>query len=335
MSSRVLIAGALLCAALTSGCASQASRPFAADRAAVKSTDVIASVRQADLYAQINQSNIAAAAGGGLLLALIDAGVNSSRANDAEGEVRPLRDALIGFDFDATLKQDLERELASVGWLAASGVTVNKDVTDARHDAILKQSAAGGVLFVATDYSLSPNFSKLKVSAMVSLFPRGDEFHAAAGKVGVRPAQKKGSVRTRLQHAAYYNTLAVETALPQAGAEMAPDRDANRDAWGANQGEKLRSALTRSTQLLAQTLAKDLEYVVPPKDAAPQGELHQEGIFRGRVWQQGPEGKLVRFNDGTLKYYAVIDVPTPATAATAAAAPAAPGAPAAEPAAAQ
>src|SRR5688572_7316143 len=166
MSSKLLITGALLCASLAAGCAQSPHRPLAAERSAIKSTEVVESVRQPELYAQINVSNVSAALGGGLIGALIDSSVNSSRASDAEGTVRPLRDALLGFDFDDTLKQDLARELASVQWLAASGVRVNKDVSNKAIDGILAKSEAGAVLFVTADYNLSADFSKLHVSAI-------------------------------------------------------------------------------------------------------------------------------------------------------------------------
>jgi hypothetical protein len=313
MSSKVLVAGVLSCASLMSACAPVAHRPLAAERTTVKSTDVIESVRQPELYAQINVSNVSAALGGGLIGALIDSSVNSSRASDAEGTVRPLRDALTGFDFDDTLKQDLSRELASVEWLAARGVTVNKDVTDKALDAILAKSDAGGVLFVTADYSLSPDFSKLHIKAMASLFPRGQEFRDAAKTAGVgAPPAKSAGTKTQLKYAAYYNTIAIETALPGAGTTL----EANRDVWAANRGDKLRRALGNGSRQLAKLLAMDLNHRAPEKGAAPQGELHQEGMFKGRVVEQGPEGKLVRFDDGTVKYYAALaDAPAPAATA--------------------
>ena len=55
-------------------------------------------VAQAEIQSNINRSRIAQAAGGGMLMALIDASVEQSRAKKAEAAITPLREALAGFD---------------------------------------------------------------------------------------------------------------------------------------------------------------------------------------------------------------------------------------------
>ena len=310
MSSRLPFAGALLCASLLAGCALPQNRPVAVDRTVVKSTDVVASVKQAELYAQINVSNVTGAMGGGLIWALVDAGVNSSRASDAEGTVRPLRDTLIGFDFDSALKHDLERELATVQWLGIRGVEINKTVTDEAADGFFTKSEAGAVLFVTPDYSMSPDFSTLHVSAVVSLFARSPEAAAAAAKAGISKQTHAKGVKTRLQFATYYNTLANEARVHGGPGTL----EANRDVWAANQGELIRRELTKGVQQLAKLIAMDLDHA-PAKSAMtarPKGEEEfVQGHFRGRILQKGDEGTLVRGNDGTLKHFVSIPYAAP------------------------
>src|SRR4051812_38476632 len=59
----------------------------------------LVTVPQNEIAAGINESNLTAAMGGGLLFALIDAGVNNSRAKKAEAAIVPVRNALVDYAF--------------------------------------------------------------------------------------------------------------------------------------------------------------------------------------------------------------------------------------------
>src|SRR4051812_32436107 len=60
----------------------------------------LVTVAQNEIAAGINESNLTGAMGGGLLFALIDAGVNNSRAKKAEASIVPVRDAIVDYGFD-------------------------------------------------------------------------------------------------------------------------------------------------------------------------------------------------------------------------------------------
>jgi hypothetical protein len=98
-----------LLALLVSGCAPPVHVPLKAEDAGkIRSTRVRAVVAQEEINAAIEQSNLAAAGGGGLLLALIDAGVDSHRTSKAKSLVEPIRKEAGGYDFRARFGEALQ-----------------------------------------------------------------------------------------------------------------------------------------------------------------------------------------------------------------------------------
>lgn len=72
---------------MATGCAPAPYKHLEQDaRVHIQETDVVLAVPQEEIYGDINSSNMATAAGGGLLFALIDVMVESSRAKSAENK---------------------------------------------------------------------------------------------------------------------------------------------------------------------------------------------------------------------------------------------------------
>lgn len=261
---------ALLPIVLLAACAQSPHRAYdVAGRSAVRATDVVASVPQTELNAQIIVSNAGGAAGaqfgliGALVGAAVDAGVNSSRANTAEGEVRPLRDKLLGFDFDAQLKGDLDRELAALAWLKAGNVAMGKAPLDlsARQKAV-RETRADGVLVLQSAYELTPDFATLRTTTSVSLL--SPPAPAPAKKETRDERNKRMDSDGTQDKAKYYNVIVVEAPLGARGGAIAD----NRALWA--EGDVLKRTLQAQAAETARLVALDLQYEAPAgKEAAP------------------------------------------------------------------
>ena len=335
---------------LLAACAQAPTRPLAPEaRNAFKSTDVVGIVEQKELNAEIIVQNSAPATAqfgliGALVGGAIDAGINVSRMNTAETAIAPLRDSLKGYDFDAKLLQALSQSLAPVGWLGAQPGKVVKGAKGVEMDGMLRGSTAGGVLFVATAYQLSPDFSQLNVYAKVSLFPHpaGEPAKRRKGR-----AEQTYAIDSDLANASYYNNFTVQTPLDAKGATP----ELTVAAWTGDQGAPMRRALDASLRKLAWLVAADLEYAPPPAGTAVGGDPYFDNVANAQAWNKrqevghitssSDEGKVIRMNDGTVKYVAVLPkapvlpaaAPESELASAPAADPATPAAPAAAPAA--
>jgi len=267
-------AGTILAGCVTQVPVHEAFPPTARD--SVTSTEVVAPIKQSEIYVFVPDSKIAAAGGGGLLLALVDVGVNSVRTSKAEDAVRPLRDALVDFNFDNTLKADLQTSLSSDPWLHADGVRVIKEATNASEDTALANAKDSAVLFTVADYQLSNDAQELTITLSAALYPNNDALFA------LKPRAKSGP-RSALGNSLYHNTLTFTMEVPS----PSQDRDHNIATWSAQNGAVMHAALNMGARKLAAMLASDLQG--PDGDAALQNDS---------------EGMLERLGDGRLHFAA-------------------------------
>lgn len=328
---------ALLCASLAvTGCVARPHTALKSDlRDKIGSTEAYAGVRQSELYAQIIPSQAGAAAAGavagipgiGILLAGVvggvagaaDAGINASRVKENEALVRPLRDTLADYNFDEQLRQELDRALAANGGLKAAPVQVVKQVEDKHYQKLFEDSKAGAVLFVNTDYSLSPDFSTLTVSSAGLLFARDAALRKSAGQMNTREAMRGA---TKADRAIYRNSYVFESKLPSASTDKAQ----NIVAW--QQQGLLRGTLEYGLREMVALMALDL---APAPDAAPaKGETVTINNVKAELIAKTETTQRLRFADGTLKATSQpVQVAAPEVAAPAVAEAAPPAVPAA------
>lgn len=147
-------------------------------RPELNSMESVLLVKQSELGSAIETSNISAATGGGLIPALIDAGVNANRTKTAEEMISPIRDKMIDFDFPAQLESDIEAALADIG---IEGITevelVRAEDRTYRQDTVAETSA-DAVMFIDSTYQLSPNFDMVVVTANVTVYPKSPALNA-------------------------------------------------------------------------------------------------------------------------------------------------------------
>jgi hypothetical protein len=267
---------AALCAAVLSGCAAVPTHVALQDEArkSVSSTEVVLPVKQSEIYIFVPDSQVAAAGGGGLLLALIDAGVNSVRTEKAETAVKPLRDAMVDYDFDKSLHDSMQSALAQVAWLHADHVRVVKDATQESFDQAVAGSSEDAVLLAMADYRLSNNAEELTVTLTTGLYPKSSALVALRGGENLEHA-------SALKNSLYRDTFMYSQFVPNTSG----DRDRNIATWSSDHGAAMRAALNRAAENLASMLVCDISAEPGTADAC-------KGDGRGNVSRLKATGVL-------------------------------------------
>ncbi len=284
----------ILLSALLGACSTvspHAAFPSAA-RDKVSSTEVVMPIRQAEIYVYVPPTQ--GGAGFGLIGALVDVTIDSVRAGKAETAVKPLRDALVDFNFDNAFKDQITNSLTAVPWMKAEKFRVMKEVTPDSTEKALADSQDSAVLFIAADYNLSNDGDVLTAKLTAYLFPNNDALRS------LKPPKKdaKGPVAVPA-NALYRNVLSYKTRIP-----LAPSgRDGTIAAWSANNGAAMRVALGMAAAKLSRLLAEDIQRSEEDSAAAAKAgtAVKIEGIS-GQSIGSDADGTVVRYADGTLAF---------------------------------
>jgi hypothetical protein len=256
-------------------------------------TDVMIPVAQSEIQIAVPASSIAAAGGGGLLLALIDAGVDSNNAATAEEAIKPLRSALVDFDFDEQMRSQVQSALDQSAWLHAGNYKVVKEVTNENLDNALAASSASGVLFVTTSYNLNWSGDTVTIKSNPHLYPKSSELVAMV----LEPTDS--GPRTSSVNAIYRNMLTYRDRAPG----VTDVRETNMEIWEKDSGAAMRLTLASGAAKIAQILSKDLHEPLAPIDekTTTLSKITIDGL-PGYVASTDDNGTLVQFIDGTLMY---------------------------------
>ena len=228
------------------GCATQSQMHMTKDaQSKIQSTDVVIGLAQEEIFAEIEKSNMTAASGGGLLFALIDASVNSSRTDDAETLISPIKNSLIEYNFPSEFETALSTELQRLVWLNTVKYQTKKPYSPTDDDSVLTSASADIVFVFSTSYRFSPGFKSVKVSSAVKGYANTDELKSIAKKAN--PDVEKPLL--------YMNSFVFSQ--PLQGAYT--DSTQASKAWGSNDAEQVKSALTLGVSELAKMITTDLE----------------------------------------------------------------------------
>lgn len=235
---KTLIAIAVLL--LIGGCAATPRAVLdPAERSIPGGRDVLVAVPQGEI-----QAVVVSATGGqafGLVGALIDVSISQHRANRAELDIKPVRDALIDYDFDRRALETTRTTLSRLPWLQVGKVSFSKEFTDGSLGAFLDKTDAAQVLFAEYNYSLTADFSALQVSVALTI----DATHAPAGQP---PAS-----RLKLSNAAYHQEILYVVPLAHA-----TDMPANAARWAADHGALARRGLEQALSKLSEEMCRSL-----------------------------------------------------------------------------
>lgn len=263
-----------------------------ADRSPSGGREAVVLVSQGEIHAEINASQVSAALGGGLLGALIDTSVNQHRTNKAEEALKPLRDALAGYNFDQRALEATRAALANLDWVGAKQVSFSKDVSADNRSACLDKSQAPEVLFATYDYGLTADFGAVEVSVTVTIAPKAV------------PPGKAAKDRINISNAAYTQEFTAVVPIAGAGKELA----GNTALWAADGAKLARvaldSGLARDTLLIQRGLAQT------PQDAARVGQgasVNDHGLV-GKLIEKDDNGTLMVDPRGTWVYIAAIPI---------------------------
>lgn len=219
---------ALLIGALTTGCVKQQVALSPENAGKVASSAVILVVGQEELEAEIEQSNMAGAMGGGLLFALADVAINNSRSKSAEERVSPLRSKLSAIDFRKELKEELQSKLNG-SWLHITKVETTSALSSAERKKIFDNRAENAVLIIDATYKLTSDFKQLHTSATGELFL----------------VDSKEPI--------YKNRFAITSS-----SVIAKSEDQAVTAWSENNGSLLKNAIQQGIEKLADSIVKDV-----------------------------------------------------------------------------
>ena len=239
-------------------------------RAGITSTEAVLPISQGELYIDVPASNVSAATGGGLLPALIDAGIDSVRASNAAKAVRPLNDAVVDFNFDTVLADEVRKSMAGADGVHVDTVRVIKDASPASFDRALAASKDGAVLLAITNYHLANDGGSLWIEVHAGLYRSG---------AGPKPAGSGADSPSAPANALYRNTFWYTINLPGASS----NRDQNIALWSVDHGALLRTDLRRGALKLSEMMASDIQVIDTP----------------GATIVTNPGGSLERKPDGT------------------------------------
>jgi len=284
--------------------------------------DVRVVVGQAEIKANINALNTTAAAGGGLLFALIDAGVNNARAKDAEKAVIPLRESLVGYEFDPRAEMASAMTLSALDWFGAKQAQLTKDESAEGVLTALDAAATPQLLVLRYSYETTADFSAILV-------------HLNAQLVNKQiPAGKKSDARLQGKNLPYVQAVRSVILLPNA---IPKDPDGNVRLWTADGGRAARAALDLGIERCQQLLQRGLTQSAA--DAASMAKRNKRplssvpGISGWEVEKQANSTLVYEFLLGSLTQVETLGAapasPAPAAVATAAPAAAAAATPAA------
>jgi len=277
--------------------------------------DVRIVVGQAEIKANINALNTTAAAGGGLLFAMIDAGVNNARAKDAETFVVPLREALVGYEFDPRAEMASGMTLSGLDWFGAKQTQLSKDESGDATLAALDAAATPQLMVLRYSYETTADFSAILVHLNTQLVKKEI------------PAGKKPNARLNPKNLAFVQTVRSVILLPDANPK---DASANVKAWSADGGRAARAALDLGIQRCQELLQRGLTQSAA--DAASMAKRNKRplssvpGVSGWEIEKQPSSTLIYEFLLGSLTQVETLGAapagPVPAT--TPAAEPAAP-----------
>ena len=159
------------------------------DARTIRSTQVVSIISQDEITANVVNPNISGAAGGGLLVALIDASIIESRTAEAEGYIAPLRQGLAGLDFRKEYWKRQSQLFVEKNWIKSGqpkNTAVNMGVTQIRDTVSSMQEDA--FLIMKVDYHLSSDFKRMVVENYAQLWTRGEDLPTYAARIEYQSA---------------------------------------------------------------------------------------------------------------------------------------------------
>jgi hypothetical protein len=260
--------GLLLLGGLAAGPAGAAKNNFVPDavRESVPERMIHVIVAQAEIGTDIVPTRVSMVTGGGLLFAMIDAGVDAAKAKKAEVNVQPMRTALIDYDFDSRIRATTDDALAGITWLKARSAELSKDSSTVGMLAALDASPTEQVVFIRYRYGVNPDFSSIVVTADVDVANR------------TAPAGEDMKKRLNNRNVVYSQVMHSVVSLPN----PAKEAEVNAQTWAADNGRAARRALDAAVSRMHESLRYSLGLSAAQAAALNKAERIAVGDYQGR-----------------------------------------------------
>lgn len=232
------------------GCTSPYRRALAPDASGqLGNVSGVVALRQQEIDTSINPSNLTAAAGGGLIFAIIDAAANSHSAKKNENFAGPLRQALLEYRFEESVLPSLTAQFGGEGKLQLTTIVVAADTTLDDLGRLVNEAQGDAVAAVFPHYLLAPDFKRLVLTADVLLCARKENLY---------PFAKDQAIAKQQVHLLYRNAFQSSWPLPR---DLWPEDTVRENmvvAWSADDGRPVRNALDSACAEIVAMLDWDL-----------------------------------------------------------------------------
>lgn len=241
-------------ALLISACATPTPRNHIdqAARSHFNAVDTYLVVEQDNIVAGKFRSEISGGSGLGFLQILAMESVQQSIEEKTQASVdafvEPIRENLKNYDFAAVLSNKLNAALGEIEWLNAKDPVL---LRKREKDLFLIKSASSrssATLFVGAQYWISPDLSHVKARVESIMFPNVESLEAYKAEVdgNENPVDITDNI--------YFGKFMMRVPLKVEG--LVKDRVSK---LAHNDGEKVKSALTKCAAMVADYLGRDLE----------------------------------------------------------------------------
>lgn len=292
--------GSVLGLALLSACSVSPYRVPLTEAARQSLDDVYVTTaivqRELDIHVPIQDSS-AATAQFGLIGALVgsamDASINKSNVTEGERRVAPVRESLVGYDFDALFKSSLDETLKMIDWMKVSDIAVKKS---AFHPGQIVSLNNKTIAIVDTNYRLDFDLNTLRVITTVEIYEKNafSKMSRRAIRPDVPPIYRNRFVyvseraidgkKTADQIAGLevsareHRQKNIELGMKDSTVEKIFDREmklasapmsesqimaAAAERWSRNDGELLRSTLSEAVSESMAMIKEDLQLPTP------------------------------------------------------------------------
>jgi hypothetical protein len=236
--------------------------------------DVLVLVSQGEIRANVIGATIPI---GGLLPALVAAGVTQHRASKAEETITAIRDGLNGYNFDEKALAKTKETTDKLDWLGAKSISFTKDVSKESQLRFLDKSQSPQVVFASYDYALAADFSAVVVTTTFSVLQKEP-----------RPGEVPGD-RIKPSSALYSQVFICVVPMSNVSSDM----KVNAHRWADNGSALTRRALDEGLARIQGLIERSL--ALTPTDVAnlARGETMQIGTYKGRLYDRDPYGALL------------------------------------------
>lgn len=216
----------------------------------ITSSNVVILATQKELVADIDKSNVAKYSGGGLIPALIDVAVESSRAGSAEENLKPIRNVIVDFEIGRELRQELGTRLDEIPWLHVKKMEIVYDKNAEQPGHLLGTNTEDILVVITPTYTLSADFSVLRVESQIRVLPRATRLKSAeeakAGNEKVPPLYKSS--------VSYRSSITITSS----------DKEQAANAWASNGGSRIKEALKQGVTDVANKIVDSLSHPANP-----------------------------------------------------------------------